>query len=172
MRHRSCIVHDVDSSRREQLAPVDAAALADRLLDVLSTATRRVRREMRRNSALELTVPQFRALRYVERHPGTDLSRLADHLGMSRSSASALVERLARAGHVERSTDPAERRRIRIELSRTGAAAVDRAVRGTRGWLSDELEAFEPEERRRLSEALELLARVGSSSELARQAIG
>lgn len=134
-------------------------------------ATRRIRREMRRNSALELTVPQFRALRYVERHPGTDLSRLADHLGMSRSSGSALVERLARAGQVVRTTDPAERRRIRIELSETGAAAVARAVGGTRGWLSGELEAFEPEERRRLADALETLARVGSSSDGDRSSI-
>ncbi len=159
------MVHGMDSSRDGQLVGAETAVLADRLLEVLSMATRRVRREMRRNSALELTVPQFRALRYVERHPGTDLSRLADHLGMSRSSASALVERLARAGHVERSTDPSERRRIRIELSPIGAATVGRAVRGTRGWLSGELETFAPEERRRLSEALELLARVGSSSE-------
>ncbi len=159
------MVHSMDSSRDGLLAEPDTAVLADRLLEVLSMAARRVRREMRRNTALELTVPQFRALRYVERHPGTDLSRLADHLGMSRSSASALVERLARAGQVERSTDPSERRRIRIELSPIGAAAVGRAVLGTRGWLSGELEAFGPEERRRLSEGLELLARVGSSSE-------
>lgn len=146
----------------------DAGALADRLLDVLSTATRRVRQEMRRNSSLELTVPQFRALRYVERHPGTGLSRLADHLGMSRSSASALVERLARAGQVERTTDPAERRRIRIELSDSGVAVVGRAVRGTRAWLSGELEALEPDQRRRLAEALELLARVGASADAGR----
>lgn len=161
----------MDSSSHGQLLAADTTVLADRLLEVLSIATRRVRREMRRNSALELTVPQFRALRYVERHPGTDLSRLADHLGMSRSSASALVDRLARAGHVERSTDPSERRRIRIVLSSTGAAAVGRAVEGTRAWLSGELEAFEPEERRRLSDALELLSRVGSSFELVGQVV-
>jgi DNA-binding MarR family transcriptional regulator len=113
-------------------SPVDAGGLADRLLDVLSTASRRVKHEMRSNSSPELTVPQFRALRFVERHPGTDLSRLAQHLGMSHSSASALVERLTRAGHVERTTDPTERRRIRIELSETGITVVGNAVLSTR----------------------------------------
>jgi DNA-binding MarR family transcriptional regulator len=169
----------MDSSAHEQSAgegrmatqtavavpPADPGALADRLLDVLSIATRRIRREMRRNGSLELTVPQFRALRYVQRHPGTDLSRLADHLGVSRSSASALVERLVRADQVTRTTDPLERRRIRIELSETGVDVVGRAVRGTRAWLTDELDEFEPEQRRSLSEALELLARVGATAE-------
>jgi DNA-binding MarR family transcriptional regulator len=164
----------MDSSRHQQTAgdaagvvigPLDASVLADRLLDVLSTASRRVKREMRRNSSPELTVPQFRALRYIERHPGTDLSSLAERLGMSDSSASALVERLARAGHVDRTPDPMERRRIRIELTRIGATVVGKAVLATRGWLSDELEAFEPLERQRLAEALELLARVGSASD-------
>jgi DNA-binding MarR family transcriptional regulator len=158
----------MNSPRDEQSddgVPGDPAALADRLLDVMSVATRRIRREMRRNSAADLTVPQFRALRYIQRHPGTDLTRLAGHLGMSRSSASALVERLARAGQVERTTDPDERRRIRIELSETGVTVVGRAVRGTRAWLAAELEAFAPDQRRHLAEGLELLALVGATAD-------
>ncbi len=120
---------------------------------------------MRHHSGLELTVPQFRALRYVQRHPGTDLTGLATHLGMSPSSASALVERLRRAGQIERSTDPDERRRIRIVLSTSGAEAVDRAVRGTRTWLSGELKALTPNERRDLEAALLVLTRLGTPVE-------
>jgi DNA-binding MarR family transcriptional regulator len=138
--------------------------LADHLLEALSAATRRVRTEMRRNSGLELTVPQFRALRYVERHPGTDLSSLAAHLGMSPSSASTLVERLTRSGQVERTTDPAERRRIRIVLSPAGAAAVERAVGRTRVWLSQELGAMTADDRRRLGAALDVLGRLGAAA--------
>jgi DNA-binding MarR family transcriptional regulator len=158
----------VDLERPE--LPTAAAAsgdgpelLADHLLEALSAATRRVRTEMRRNSGLELTVPQFRALRYVERHPGTDLSGLAGHLGMSPSSASALVERLTRSGQVERTTDPAERRRIRIVLSPAGAAVVARAVGRTRAWLSQELGAMTADDRRRLGAALDVLGRLGST---------
>lgn len=115
---------------------------------------------MRRNAA-DLTVPQFRALRFIERHPGTGLSLLGTHLGMSRSSASALVERLNRAGYVNRSTNPEERRRIRIELEPLGVLAVAHAVASTRDWLATELTAFTPDERHRLADALDLLARVG-----------
>ena len=114
-----------------------------------------------RQNAGDLTVPQFRALRYVERHPGTGLSPLATHLGMSRSSASALVDRLERAGLVRRSVDPDERRRIRIELEPSGTAAVRTAVASTYAWLQGELGSFSSAERRRLVDSLELLTRIG-----------
>jgi DNA-binding MarR family transcriptional regulator len=162
----------MDSSRHEQtstrrVAKVSAAPshgpteiLAERLLQVLSETFRAVRREMRRNAG-DLTVPQFRALRFIERHPGTDLSLLAAHLGMSRSSASALVERLNRAGYVHRSTNPDERRRIRIELEPPGALALAHAFASTRDWLATELTTFVPDERHRLADAMDLLARIG-----------
>ena len=148
----------------------DANALAERLMEALSDATRRVRREMRKHSGQELTVPQFRALRYVQRHPGTDLTGVATHLGMSPSSASALVERLSRAGYVDRTTDPEERRRIRIDLSLFGTEAVDRAVLGTRSWLSGELQALSARERRDLEAALIVLTRLGDTVDGSRRA--
>jgi MarR family transcriptional regulator for hemolysin len=145
--------------------PDDPNALAERLMEALSAATRRVRREMRHHSGLELTVPQFRALRYVERHPGTDLTGVATHLGMSPSSASALVERLSRAGHVDRTPDPDERRRIRIVLSPDGKEAVDRAVQGTRSWLTGELRGLTAGERRDLEAALLVLTKLGDAAD-------
>ena len=148
----------------------DPNALAERLMEALSAATRRVRREMRKHSGQELTVPQFRALRYVQRHPGTDLTGVATHLGMSPSSASALVERLSRAGYVDRTTDPEERRRIRIDLSLFGTEAVDRAVLGTRSWLSGELQALSARERRDLEAALIVLTRLGDTVDGSRRA--
>jgi DNA-binding MarR family transcriptional regulator len=162
----------VDSSRHEQSSDEAAVAkatgtplsstdvVAERLLTVVSAVSRLLRREMRRNAG-DLTVPQFRALLFIERHPATDLSRLAIHLGMSRSSASALVERLAKAGYVSRSTNPDERRRIRIEVEQPGTLAVAEAAASTRAWLAEELTSFTPAERRSLAGSLDLLARIG-----------
>jgi DNA-binding MarR family transcriptional regulator len=152
----------VDSSRHEQLRSDSTDGVAERLLAVVSAVSRLLRREMRRNAG-DLTVPQFRALAFIQRHPGTDLSLLATHLGMSRSSASALVERLAKAGHVSRSTNPDERRRIRIEVEEPGLLAVARASERTRTWLAGELESLTPAERRRLAASLDLLARIGET---------
>jgi DNA-binding MarR family transcriptional regulator len=140
----------------------DPEQLADHLLQTLTEAMRRVRRQMRRNSGTDLTVPQFRALRYIERHPATDLSSLGRHLAMSPSSASALVERLSRSGHVVRSIDPDERRRIQIVLSPSGADLLGRAVGLTRTWLAGELERMTADDRRRLGSALDLLGSLGA----------
>ncbi|HET7029579.1 MAG TPA: MarR family transcriptional regulator [Candidatus Limnocylindrales bacterium] len=148
----------MDSSRHGPSAA--PAETAEQLFSAVSGLSRRLRREMRQNAG-DLTVPQFRALRYVERHPGTGLSPLAIHLGMSRSSASALVDRLERAGLVRRSVDPDERRRIRIELEPSGTAAVRTAVASTHAWLQGELGSFSSAERRRLVDSLELLTRIG-----------
>ncbi|HET9614237.1 MAG TPA: MarR family transcriptional regulator [Candidatus Limnocylindrales bacterium] len=111
-----------------------------------------------------MTVPQSRALRYIGRHPGTDLSDVAAFLGMTMPSASALVTRLERAGQIVRSTDPAERRRLRLELTPDGAAVVERILGETRTWLATELRRLSADERRRLSDGVAVLAAIGEGA--------
>jgi DNA-binding MarR family transcriptional regulator len=81
-----------------------------------------------------LSVPQFRALNYVERHPGVGLTELAEHLGVSLPAASALVGRLVGSGLVDRSLDPEERRRIRIVVTESGNGRVMAAMAAVRTW--------------------------------------
>jgi DNA-binding MarR family transcriptional regulator len=140
--------------------------LAEGVLELVSRLTVRVRREMRRNTANAVTIPQFRALRYFQRHPGTGPSDLGDHLGMSLSSASALIERLSRAGYVHRTPHPIERRRICVGLSESGAAVVTGAVLGTRVWMSEQLGNLSAKDRRALTDTLEILLRVAATSEI------
>lgn len=131
------------------------------MLETVVRAARRIHLEMRRRYASGLTVPQFRALRYIERNPDTDLTGLATFLGMSRSSASPLVRRLERSHLVERSVDPGERRRHRLRLTEAGQGVVDEAVADTRVWLAGELATLAAPDRRRLAEGLAVLDRVG-----------
>lgn len=134
-------------------------------MGTVAVATRRIRRQMRRHAAVQLTVPQFRAMRYVQRNPGTSLAPLAEHLGVSTSSGSALVERLVRAGMLDRAGDPEERRRIRLDLTASGTAMVVRGQVGTRRWLAAELAALQTHEREALSASLRLLSRIGVDDE-------
>jgi DNA-binding MarR family transcriptional regulator len=153
----------VNSSVDEVLPGLAVATepLADRLLDTVSRTARRIRIEMRRHDEAGLTVPQFRALRFVARNPGTDLTGLASFLGMSLSSASPFVGRLERSGLLERTVDPGERRRLRLHLTAAGQDVVDRAVEATRAWLAAELRDLTAADRRRLDDGLALLHRIG-----------
>lgn len=137
----------------------DRWAAAELILEVLPRAMRRIRQVTRRASDAELTVPQVRALLYMRRWPGTDLSGLADHLGVSRPAASALVERLVRGGLVDRTQDPRERRRVCLVLSSAGVETVGDVRLTTRRWLADALVSLTPEEVAAVATALPILDR-------------
>jgi DNA-binding MarR family transcriptional regulator len=141
----------------------DLAGCADRLLEVVPRTMRRIREEMRARAARGLTVPQLRALLYLRRHPGAGLSAVAEHLGMSPPAASALVDRLVRAGHLERAIHPDERRRIQLRLTRRGLAHVTSAHDAARAWLTRELGHLDARDLARLGAALEVLDRVGAT---------
>jgi DNA-binding MarR family transcriptional regulator len=64
------------------------------------------------------------------------VGRLAELLGVTKQSASALVDDMLRAGFLERAADPADRRRVRLSLSARGEA-----VRGSALATSEKLEA-------------------------------
>jgi len=80
----------------------------------------------------------------VRRHPATDLSTIAEHLGTSVPAASELVNRLVRQGLVTRRPDERERRRICLTLSDDGTAQLELAERETVDWLEQTLSALEP----------------------------
>ena len=116
----------------------------DLVLEVVPSVMRVIRSEMRRHGASGMSVPEFRALLFVRRRPGSSLAELATHLGIGAPSASVLVERLVQAGWLERGRHPAERRRIVIDLSPAGRQRIDRAHDDTRVWLTEHFLAAAP----------------------------
>ena len=102
------------------------ALVADRVMEAVPAVMRRIRLAMRADVAGQpgTTVPQLRALLFVRRHPGCSLSAMAEHLGMTLPACSGLAERLVRAGLLERTTDPQERRRVQLRLTSDGMERV------------------------------------------------
>ena len=140
------------SSSTAAISPAQEAALA--VLETVPLVMRAIRGRMREGRPTGMSVPQFRALLYIRRHPGTDLSAVADHLGNSLPAASELVARLVRQHLVARETDPASRRRIRLTLSASGLAYLDAAELRTTEWLVDVLSRLD---RARLVELVDRL---------------
>jgi DNA-binding MarR family transcriptional regulator len=114
-------------------SPAEEAARA--VLETVPLVMRAIRARMREGRRESISVPQFRALVYIRRHPGTDLSAVADHVGTSLPAASELVARLVRQQLVVRETDPVCRRRIRLTLSASGLADLRAAELRTTEWL-------------------------------------
>jgi DNA-binding MarR family transcriptional regulator len=148
-------------------AVADLTAMADRILEVVPRAMRRIRAQMRVRGRGDLTVPQLRVLLYVRRRPGVGLSALAEHLGVSKAATSTLVDRLVRAGLLDRSDDPSERRRIQLRLTPSGSEQVGLAQLSVRTWLASELGDVGGEALHHLGPALVVLERLAAEPEAA-----
>ena len=64
---------------------------------------------------------QASVLDHLDPKRGTTLSKLAEHMGVGRSTMSITVARLARRGYITRERDKEDARRISLRLTRAGA---------------------------------------------------
>ncbi len=100
-----------------QLTPEQCAA---QVMEVVPKVIRFMRAETRRQQEPFLSLSQLRVLAFLERCPKASLSEVADYLDVSRSSMSAMIERLVQRGLVDRMEDPQERRRVILTVTTTG----------------------------------------------------
>ena len=114
-------------------------ACAAQLLEVTPAVMRAIRAYMRAEGAHELSVPQFRALSYIGRHPGTSLSEVADHIGLTVAAASRLVDGLVGRHLVERTAAAQDRRFIALQLSSAGVALWQAARQAAQSALAERL---------------------------------
>ncbi len=142
-----------------------AGQCAQTVLETLPQIMRAIHEEMRRHGAPLLSPPQLRTLAFLHRNPGSCLFRVAEHLGVTRPTASVIVERLVRRGMVTRAANPQERRRIVLDLTSTGAWHLQRARQATQTWMAAALSRLSPASLRRIKEGMGLLAQPFAGSD-------
>src|SRR6266511_3852988 len=98
-----------------------AELCARAVMETVPLMTRFIRAELRSRWAPSLSVPQFHVLALLNREPGSSLSNVADHLGVTRSTASVVVDRLVRRKLVRRTEHPQERRCVVLSLTAIGS---------------------------------------------------
>jgi DNA-binding MarR family transcriptional regulator len=135
-------------------------ACAREILDVIPTVMRFIRAEMKSHRAADLSVPQFRALLRISRSPGTSLGDVAGHLGLTPATTSTLVDGLVRRALVTRSAAAEDRRRITLDLTREGRAAVDSTTRETQKAIAAVISGLGEPEVRRVRRAMQPLRTV------------
>jgi DNA-binding MarR family transcriptional regulator len=119
------------SPDRERDAVPSPEACARELLAGIPAVMRFIRHQMRAHRGVELTVPQFRALIFVNQSDDASLSAMAEHLGLSLPSASRMVELLVQRGLVRRGVQCNDRRRVSLSLTRPGERAFRTALMAT-----------------------------------------
>jgi len=140
-------------------ADLTSEQCAAKLMETIPSVMQFFRAEMRRNSSL-LSVPQFRTLAFLSRYPGASLSQLAEHLGVTRATASALTERLVQRDLVKRTEHPQERRQVVLNLTQSGAEHLEKARAMTRDKTAYLLNSLTPEQLDLLMQGLTVLGTV------------
>ena len=113
----------------------------------------RLARELRKETEqLGITARQATLLWLVKRSPGLSLAELAADEGISAPAMSGHVDRLERAGLLERLRSSDDRRRVGLRLTEEGERLMRRVRARRTTWLADRLKALEPSE----LEAIEL----------------
>ena len=117
--------------------------VADELRPVLLRLARELRKE---TEQLGVTARQATLLWLVKRSPGLSLAELAAEEGISPPALSGHVDRLERAGLLERVRSSEDRRRVGLRLSEDGARLLRRIRARRTTWLTERLRALEPAE--------------------------
>jgi DNA-binding MarR family transcriptional regulator len=130
-------------------------AVAADLRPVLLRLARELRKE---TEQLGITARQATLLWLVKRNPGLSLAELAAEEGISPPAMSGHVDRLERAGLIERIRSSEDRRRVGLRLTDEGARLLRRVRARRTTWLTDRLGSLEPAELEAIQVAIPALA--------------
>jgi len=96
----------------------------------------------------------------VKRRSGLSLAELAAEEGISPPALSGHVDRLERAGLIERVRSSEDRRRVGLRLTDEGVRLLRRVRTRRTTWLTDRLGALEPGELEAIENAIPALQRL------------
>jgi DNA-binding MarR family transcriptional regulator len=132
----------------------DHVEVANRLRPVLLQLVRELRREVH---PLGITGGQVSLLVQIKRKPGIGVRGLAALERVSPAAISGAVDRLQRAGLIQRRTDATDRRRQGLTVSPAGERVLRAVKRRRTAWLASKLERLSPEELEAVDAAIEPL---------------
>ncbi|HYB58767.1 MAG TPA: MarR family transcriptional regulator [Candidatus Acidoferrales bacterium] len=137
---------------------------ARQLLEVIPLVMQDIRSEMRRRGSLDLSVPQFRALAFVDRNEGASLWEVARHMGLTPPSTSRLVDNLIERDLMTRTDHPDDRRRVRLTVTSRGHRILQKSADETVSYLARKLSAVDADRREIIEKAVEELRIIFASA--------
>lgn len=130
---------------------------AAHIMDTVPLVMRTIRTEMRSHRSADLSVPQFRAMVFLYRQPGSSLSDVAEHIGLTLPSISKMIDKLVARKLVRRETSRDDRRYITLTLTARGRATLQFARQGTQMRVAAMLTPLSGAERRLIMQAIQTL---------------
>jgi DNA-binding MarR family transcriptional regulator len=145
---------------------ISSEQCAVELLEAVPLIMRSIRSKMRDLRDSDTSVPQFRILAYIGRHPGASLSDVANHVGITPPSASHFVDDLVSKRLAKRKTNPRDRRHIVLALTPSGKAKMQKVRKAARTHLAGRLNAIPPAQRQNFVKSMQVLHKIFGSEKL------
>jgi len=143
--------------QRLQGAPDECA---HEVLDVVPVAMRVIRKKLREHGTQLLTIPQFRTLLFIGSNKGASLSEVADHIGLTLPSMSALVDGLVTRNFVIRRAHRDDRRRMDLMLTERGETTARSARDATQDYLKERFSSLSETERITVVKGMRILRQI------------
>jgi len=137
--------------------PEPALECAVEFLEVLPLIMGSLHCELRHDPATTLTMAQFRTLSFLSRHGTASVSQIADFLGLGLPATSKIIDGLVTSGAISRRGDPADRRRVLLEITNPGRNELLATRAITHNHLAELLSPLSEADRARLLDALRSL---------------
>lgn len=137
--------------------PEKKSTAASEVLETIPMVMRIIRRNFRAQRDPDLTLPEFRALAYINRNPGCPLNELAEFVGVEAPAASKLVESLVQRGLAKREAHAGDRRRVQLSVLPKGQKSIHTVREHTREFLAEQLAHLSPKQQEALIAAMHIL---------------
>jgi DNA-binding MarR family transcriptional regulator len=134
-----------------------------RLLTCTTLVEDEIRSRLRQS--FDVTLPRFDLMAQLHKAPdGMTLSQLSSRMMVSNGNLTALVERLAETGQIERRVSVNDRRVVHVILTAKGDAAFAAMAREHEDWIADFFAGLDREE---MDQLMALLGKLKSSTRMA-----
>jgi len=96
---------------------------------------------------MKITLPQFVVLDVLNRSGGSRMSDLAHTLNVTTAAITGIVDRLVRGGYIVRTSDPKDRRIVKVKLTTKGMMIAQKSIDHRKNMMKDIFGVISQEER-------------------------
>jgi DNA-binding MarR family transcriptional regulator len=130
---------------------------AQQVMDVVPLVTRTIRSKLRERRSADISLPQFRAIAYLNRNEGASLSALSAHIGLTLPSMSKLVDGLVSRNLITRTGHSQDRRRVCLSLTPQGHNELNAAYAHTQKYIAEKISNRGEEDLKMISRTMQIL---------------
>jgi DNA-binding MarR family transcriptional regulator len=134
--------------------------LVESILALASRLSRTVNADVRHQKlTVPLTMGQFRTLNHMAKGYNTP-AELAEHLIVTRSTVTRLIDGMERRGLVTRAVDSNDRRQVRLELTDSGKAILREVRRKAYRRIQERLDQLSEPQQEQVRRAVKIIDQV------------